>query len=49
MNKAAGLPLIRVNVSKPAAPAPEKTKAPEAKKKKKAAEDDDSECAVPCY
>jgi len=31
MNKAAGLPLIKINVAKPAAPAPEK--APVAKKK----------------
>jgi len=51
MNKAAGLPLIRVNVSKPAAPAPTSAlkKTSDKKKKKKVVDDDDPECAVPCY
>ena len=51
MNRAAGLPLIKVNVSKPAtpAPAPSLKKTVDKKKKKKVVEDDDPECAVPCY
>ena len=52
MNKAAGLPLIKIAVAKPATPPPEK--APVTKKKTPIKDtdqylDEDDECAVPSY